>query len=221
MANWAVESFFPTISEVQKNQFIQFEESFLLVNKRVNLISRKDEDNFFVNHLLHSLSIAHFYKFNAGTDILDLGTGGGLPGIPLAIMFPEVNFLLCDSIRKKLTAVEEMAQILQLKNVSIAWQRAESIDARFDFVVSRAVAPIVDLWQWTKKLIHNNQRNQVKNGLLLLKGGDLQLEINQWQKSLPKQTPLSPNHQIQQLELKDFCKEPFFETKKLLYIPKF
>jgi 16S rRNA (guanine527-N7)-methyltransferase len=221
LENSQLESYFKELTPRQKEQFVSFEKLFLEVNQRINLISRKDHNNFFIHHLLHSLSIANFFKFKSGTDVLDLGTGGGLPGIPLAIMFPEVNFLLCDSIRKKLTAVDEIVEYLQLKNVSTAWQRAETIERRFDFVVSRAVAPIGDLWHWTKKLIHNNQRNNFKNGLILLKGGDLEVEIENWRKSICKNNPNAPLPILDEIELKGFCKDEFFITKKIIYIEKF
>lgn len=221
MKNSAVENYFTEITPLQKEQFNNFQHLFLKVNEHINLISRKDHDNFFTHHLLHSLSIANYFKFVPGTDVLDLGTGGGLPGIPLAILFPEVNFLLCDSIKKKLTAVEEIAAELKLNNIHTAWQRAETIDKRFDFVVSRAVAPISDLWQWTKKLIHNNQRNDFKNGLILLKGGNLEVEIEDWRKSIFINNPIAPLPVLEEIELKGFCKNEFFVTKKIIYIEKF
>ena len=221
MEDALIENFFNEITPLQKEQFVSFEKLFLETNQKINLISRKDHNNFFTHHLLHSLSIANYFKFKSGTDVLDLGTGGGLPGIPLAIMFPEVNFLLCDSIKKKLSAVDEIVESLQLKNVSTAWQRAETIERRFDFVVSRAVAPIGDLWHWTKKLIHNNQRNNFKNGLILLKGGDLEVEIENWRKSIFKNNPNAPLPILDEIELKGFCKDEFFITKKIIYIEKF
>jgi 16S rRNA (guanine527-N7)-methyltransferase len=136
-------------------------------------------------------------------------------------MFPEVNFLLCDSIKKKLSAVDEIVESLGLKNVSTAWQRAETLERRFDFVVSRAVAPIGDLWHWTKKLIHNNQRNEFKNGLILLKGGDLEVEIENWRKSILKNNPNAILPNLEEIELKSFNKDEFFVTKKIIYIEKF
>jgi 16S rRNA (guanine527-N7)-methyltransferase len=212
---------FNKITPLQEEQFLNFQKLFLEINTKVNLISRKDHDNFYTNHLLHSLSIAKYFKFTPGTDILDLGTGGGLPGIPLAIMFPEVNFLLCDSIKKKLSAIEEISDELKISNIKTAWQRAETIEKRFDFVVSRAVAPITDLWQWTKKSIHNNQRNEFKNGLILLKGGDLNAEIEDWKKSIFKNNPIAPLPILQEISLSGFCKVEFFSTKKIIYIQKF
>ena len=216
-----IENYFKEITPLQKEQFSSFHKLFLEVNQKINLISRKDHDNFFTHHLLHSLSIANYFKFKPGTDVLDLGTGGGLPGIPLAIMFPDVNFLLCDSIKKKLTAVEEIASELKLKNIHTSWQRAEKIENRFDFIVCRAVASISDLWQWTKKSIHNNQRNDFKNGLILLKGGDLNLEIENWERSIFKNNPLTPLPKIEIIALENFCKDEFFLTKKIIYIEKF
>jgi 16S rRNA (guanine527-N7)-methyltransferase len=216
-----LENYFNEITPLQKEQFNNFHQLFLKINEHINLISRKDHENFFTHHLLHSLSIANYFKFKPGTDVLDLGTGGGLPGIPLAILFPEVNFLLCDSIKKKLTAVEEIAAEINLNNIQTAWQRAETIDKRFDFVVSRAVAPISEIWHWTKKLIHNNQRNDFKNGLILLKGGDLEVEIENWRNSIFKNNPNAPLPILEEIELKGFCKDEFFITKKIIYIEKF
>lgn len=221
MEDSLIENYFNEITPLQNEQFVSFEKLFLEANQKVNLISRKDHNNFFTHHLLHSLSIANYFKFKSGTDVLDLGTGGGLPGIPLAVLFPEVNFLLCDSIKKKLSAVDEIVESLGLKNVSTAWQRAETLERRFDFVVSRAVAPIGDLWHWTKKLIHNNQRNEFKNGLILLKGGDLEEEIENWRKSILKNNPNAILPNLEEIELKSFNKDEFFVTKKIIYIEKF
>ena len=221
MEDSLIENYFNEITPLQNEQFVSFEKLFLEANQKINLISRKDHNNFFIHHLLHSLSIANYFKFKSGTNVLDLGTGGGLPGIPLAIMFPEVNFLLCDSIKKKLSEVDEIVESLGLKNVSTAWQRAETLERRFDFVVSRAVAPIGDLWHWTKKLIHNNQRNEFKNGLILLKGGDLEVEIENWRKSILKNNPNAILPNLEEIELKSFNKDEFFVTKKIIYIEKF
>ena len=214
MENSQLESYFKELTPRQKEQFVSFEKLFLEVNQRINLISRKDHNNFFIHHLLHSLSIANFFKFKSGTDVLDLGTGGGLPGIPLAIMFPEVNFLLCDSIRKKLTAVDEMVEYLQLKNVSTAWQRAETIERRFDFVVSRAVAPLEQLLFWTYKKYKKLNSNEKTNGLICLKGGDLHQEISDAHNYL-KASKIPQNITLK--DISEWYKEEFFETKKLVY----
>lgn len=173
-------------------------------NAKINVISRKDMDHFYLHHVLHSLAIAAQFEFAADTDVLDLGCGGGFPGVPLAIIFPKVNFLLADSINKKLTVVSEICKLLEIKNVTTRHTRAEEIkDKKFDVVISRAVAPLGSLWRWSKPLLKKSSLSP--NGLICLKGGDLSAEISEsgckpfvW-------------------EINKFFKEPYFNEKFLLY----
>ena len=175
-------------------------------NSKINLISRKDIDYFYLHHVLHSLSIAKFYQFKSGSTVMDVGTGGGFPGIPLSILFPNVNFHLVDSIGKKIRVIEAVKKELNLKNVQIYNDRMENIDLTVDFVVCRAVAPMKTLVKWIGGNISRNQRLERKNGLICLKGGDLSEEL--------KEIKLK-----EIIELNTFFKESFFETKKLVYVP--
>jgi 16S rRNA (guanine527-N7)-methyltransferase len=202
-----VTDFFPQLSPAQVQQFNTLPELYAHWNAQINVISRKDMDNFFTHHLLHSLSIARFIRFNAGTQVLDIGTGGGFPGIPLAIFFPEVQFHLVDSIGKKIKVVNEVAAALGLQNVKAQQIRAEELKNEYDFVVSRAVAPWPDIHRWSAKLISRKGRNALPNGWLLLKGGDLKEELS------------SAAKRLDQYALSDWFSDPFFETKKLIYIP--
>ncbi|HSV88782.1 MAG TPA: 16S rRNA (guanine(527)-N(7))-methyltransferase RsmG [Bacteroidales bacterium] len=178
-------------------------------NSRINVISRKDMENFWVHHVLHSLSIACFVSFKPGTQVLDVGTGGGFPGIPLAIFFPETEFLLIDSIGKKIKIVKEITQSLGLKNVSALQTRAEDIKEPFDFVVSRAVKSLPEFIPWVSGNIKEKGGNQIENGILYLKGGEFGEEIRQ----------LRMKASI--FELKNWFSESYFETKKLVYlVPK-
>lgn len=200
-------SYFPDLTSVQIQQFEQLKPLYEEWNAKINVISRKDMDAFYVHHVLHSLAIAKFIRFNAGTTVLDIGTGGGFPGIPLAIMFPDVKFHLVDSIGKKIKVVNEVAQTLRLTNVKAEQERAENLKTKYDFVVSRAVAPWTELQRWSAKLIAAKQINAVPNGWILLKGGDLNEEFKP---VLKKRIELS---------LSDWFSEEFFETKKLIYVP--
>jgi len=176
-------------------------------NDKINVISRKDIDSFYEKHFLHALAIAKFIQFRPGTKVLDVGTGGGFPGIPLAIVFPEVQFHLVDSIAKKISVVYDVAHALDLKNVKAECARSESIGEKYDFITSRAVAPTGDLVYWNEKNISKLNRNQKLNGFLFLKGGDLSEEIK------------VPGYKSSVVELKDFFNEPFFaEEKKLVYL---
>ncbi|MEP6683366.1 MAG: 16S rRNA (guanine(527)-N(7))-methyltransferase RsmG [Parafilimonas sp.] len=176
-------------------------------NEKINVISRKDIEHLYLKHVLHSLSIAVVFDFIDGTSIIDIGTGGGFPGIPLAIYFPNVHFHLVDSIGKKLKVVEEVTSVLELKNVTVEHIRAEEIKHRkFDFAVSRAVAPLKDLWKWSKPLLNKKSNNDFVNGLICLKGGDLSLEISE--------SGLKPN----QVSLNKIFKEDYFNEKFLLYV---
>lgn len=175
-----IQHYFDDFSDVQLGQFQQLEGLYTDWNAKINVISRKDIESLYVRHVLHSLAIAAVFEFVPGQRIVDIGTGGGFPGIPLAIFFPEVEFVLTDSIRKKLTVVEAVVEALNLKNVTTHWGRAEEIKAKnsFDFAVSRAVAPLGDLWQWGKPLLRKGRQAEFDNGLICLKGGDLHEEIS-------------------------------------------
>ena len=193
--------YFPEISDRQKEQMAQLYPLYADWNSKINVISRKDIDNLYVHHILHSLGIAKVVKFREGTRIMDVGTGGGLPGIPLAIMFPECKFHLVDSIGKKIRVAQEIANALGLENVTLRHCRAEEEKDEFDFVVTRGVMPLVDLVKAIRKNIGREQKNSISNGILALKGGELGSEI-------------APMKNIcTTWDLKDFFKEEFFETK--------
>ncbi len=202
-------SYFPNLSEEQKRQFQSLQELYAEWNQQINVISRKDIENLYLHHVLHSLAIARYIQFKPGTDVLDLGTGGGFPGLPLAILFPETRFLLVDSIGKKLKVVNEVAAAIGLTNIETRHIRVEEIkDKKFDFVVTRAVATLDKLYYWSKKLIKTKHINAFPNGIIALKGGNIREEI----KLLPRGeyaeiTPLSK-----------YFKESFFEEKALVYI---
>ena len=174
--------YFKNLSDQKIQQFGALKDLYVIWNQKINVISRKDLDNFYIRHVLHSLSIATQFDFPAGYEIMDLGTGGGFPGIPLAIMFPEVHFHLTDSINKKLKVVKEVSTAIDLRNVTVRHTRAEEIkDKRFDIVVSRAVAPLKDHWNWSKPLLKKKPADQPERitGLICLKGGDLANEISE------------------------------------------
>lgn len=198
--------YFPKLTSQQLEHFSALEELYRYWNERINVISRKDIDHLFLHHVLHSLSIAKVISFVNGTRIIDVGTGGGFPGIPLAIFFPECDFLLIDSIGKKITVVKEIASALKLENVTAFKSRAEEVDAQCDFVVSRAVATLSDLYEWTQHLVKPGGKNAMKNGWLFLKGGDLQSEIK------------SVEHSVIEIDIGNFFKEEFFEMKKVVYL---
>lgn len=198
--------YFPEISDRQKEQMAQLYPLYADWNSKINVISRKDIDNLYVHHILHSLGIAKVVKFREGTRIMDVGTGGGLPGIPLAIMFPECKFHLVDSIGKKIRVAQEIANALGLENVTLRHCRAEEEKDEFDFVVTRGVMPLVDLVKAIRKNIGREQKNSISNGILALKGGELGSEI-------------APMKNIcTSWDLKDFFKEEFFETKKVVHV---
>lgn len=200
--------YFPSLSDQQKGQFEQLYTLYSDWNTKINIVSRKDIDQLYIRHVLHSLSIAKFIQFEDGTKILDIGTGGGLPGIPLAILFPEAQFHLVDSVGKKIKVVEEVSNAIKLQNVTSEHQRAEKVKGQFDFVTSRAVARTKLLYQWTHQKIHSKNSNPFENGFILLKGGDLQDEMKEF------------GRPYMQKEISDFFKEDFFETKKIIYVPK-
>ena len=199
---------FPGLSDQQKHQFEQLLPLYKTWNDQINVISRKDIEHLYEKHVLHSLAIARFQDFQPGTKFLDVGTGGGFPGIPLAILFPECSFSLVDSIGKKIRVVDEIAQGLGLKNVKYYHERAEKIKESFDFIISRAVAPAKIQYQWTHRLIRKSLNPNQTNGYLLLKGGDLDLELKE----------LRRPHAV--INLSDYFDLPFFETKKLIFIPQ-
>lgn len=200
-----IKKYFKNLSPTQTAQFEQLDELYHDWNSKINVISRKDIDNLYEHHVLHSLGIAEVINFKPGTKIMDLGTGGGFPGIPLAIMFPECHFHLVDSIGKKVKVCTEVAQALNLKNVTTEWTRAENIRDKYHFVVSRAVMPLVDLVKIVRKNIATEQINSMPNGLICLKGGELANE------TLPMRshTLITP--------LSDYFEEEFYSTKSVVY----
>lgn len=208
-----LKKYFPNISEVQNQQFVLLAEKFAEYNLQVNMISRKDVENLEERHLLHSLAIARLISFKPQTRILDIGTGGGFPGLPLAIMFPDCKFYLVDSIGKKIKIVSQLIDDLGLKNVEAINARAETLTIQVDFVVSRAVAPLSDLYKWGRKLIARDKYNDLTNGFVLLKGGNLTEEKNEFKIMMPKGV------KIREIPLDTYFKEPFFETKKIIYVP--
>lgn len=199
-------NYFPELTTDQLDKFMALPALYAEWNAKINVISRKDMEMFPVHHLLHSLGIAKVMKFKGGSKVLDIGTGGGFPGIPLAIMFPDVEFTLCDSIGKKISVVNGVKDALKLKNVKTINGRAEQVNDKFDFIVSRAVAALKDFMPWTRNKFEKKQINPFPNGILYLKGGDLAQEI--------KEAGVNPA----EYKLSDFFEEEFFETKKVLYI---
>lgn len=197
--------YFPNLTDEQKAHFAALDALYHDWNAKINVISRKDIDNLYEHHVLHSLGIAELIGFKDGTNIMDLGCGGGFPGIPLAIMFPNCHFLLVDSVRKKINVCQEVINALGLKNVETRWCRAEEVKEKFDFVVSRAVMPLTDLIKIIRKNISKEQRNGLPNGLICLKGGELEHEILPV-KNISDITPLS-----------DYFEEEYFTTKSVVY----
>ncbi len=206
--------YFPEITPLQQQQFAALYNLYKEANEKVNVISRKDIDQLYERHILHALAIAKFTTFIPHTKILDLGTGGGFPGIPLAIMFPEVNFTLCDSISKKIVVAEGIAEALDLKNTDFVIGRVENLKEQFEFIVSRAVAPMEQLYRWTQSYVDDTSRNSKLNGYLLLKGGDLKEETKEIKR-------INRKLFVDEFALSDWFDEEFFETKKLIYIYKF
>ncbi len=199
--------YFPDLTDEQKRQLGLLYDLYLDWNSKINVISRKDIDNLYERHVLHSLGIAKVYGFKAGTTFMDVGTGGGFPGIPLAIFFPECHFLLLDSIGKKVKVAMEVATAIGLTNVDFRHARVEDEKRKFDFVVSRAVMPLGDLINLTRKNISSEQKNAIPNGLICLKGGELAHEVLPYKK-IADVTDLS-----------SYFEEEFFETKKVVYVP--
>ena len=198
--------YFPDLTDTQKEQFAALYDLYTDWNSKINVISRKDITNLYEHHVLHSLGIAKVIQFKPGTSVMDLGTGGGFPGIPLAILFPDTKFHLVDSIGKKVRVATEIANAIGLKNVTTRHCRAEEEKQLFDFVVSRAVMPLTDLLKIIRKNISSAQHNALPNGLICLKGGELEREV------------MPVKHQTIVTDLKDFFSEEFFETKKVVYV---
>jgi len=199
--------YFPEISDSQINRFSRLGDIYKEWNSRINVISRKDFDNFYIHHVLHSLAIAKFIHFADGTRVLDAGTGGGFPGIPLAIMFPAAEFFLLDSIEKKIKVVSTVAGALNLTNVKAIRKRIEDEKSRFDFIISRAVTAFPEFVKLTRKNIDPGNKNQIKNGIIYLKGGDLSAELGPYLKATIIRN------------ITDFFSESYFETKKIVYMP--
>jgi 16S rRNA (guanine527-N7)-methyltransferase len=197
---------FPYLTDIQKEQFEKLNFLYHDWNAKINVISRKDIDELYTKHVLHSLGIAKVIKFEPGTFVLDVGTGGGFPGIPLAILFPETRFYLIDVIAKKIKVVQAVVDALELKNVKAEQKRAELVKGDFDFIVSRAVTNMPDFVSWIKDKIKKKSKHELKNGILYLKGGDLTEEL----KDFPKAT---------EYNLSDFFEDEFFETKKVVHLP--
>lgn len=201
-----IKKYFPDLNAQQERQFAQMGQLYREWNEKINVISRKDIDHLYERHVLHSLAIAKIIEFVPGTSVMDVGTGGGFPGIPLAVLFPGTNFFLVDSIAKKIKVVEGVSQSLGLKNVRASQERAEMVMGRFDFVVSRAVTAFPKFVSLVQKKISNKQRNKLANGVLYLKGGDFQDELEPFKK------------RVQVYHLSQFFQEEFFETKKLIHL---
>lgn len=198
--------YFPNLSETQKRQFKGMGDLYMDWNQKINVVSRKDIEELYLRHVLHSLGIAKIQRFKEGTAILDVGTGGGFPGVPLAILYPEVHFTLVDSIGKKIKVVDEVVEGLGLKNVKSSNKRVEEITGQFDFIVSRAVAAMPTFVHWVKGKIKKDNRHDRKNGILYLKGGDLTEELKGYKT-------------VEVFDLNGYFKEDFFATKKLVYLP--
>ena len=201
-----INTYFPNLTETQIKQFELLSELYKDWNLKINVVSRKDIDELYLRHVLHSLGIAKVQSFLPGSKILDIGTGGGFPGIPLAILFPEVDFHLVDSIGKKIKVVEEVCTGLQLQNVTITNARAETITGNYDFIISRAVAQMETFVRWVKNNVAKKSNHELKNGILYLKGGDLSEELSGYPKA-------------KVYRLLDFFEEDFFKTKCVVHLP--
>ena len=205
--NAVIKKYFPEITNDQITRYDALGELYTEWNEKINVISRKDIENLYERHILHSLGIAKFLNFTDGSSVIDVGTGGGFPGIPLAILFPEVKFHLIDSIGKKIKVAQSVVEALELKNVTTSHNNVQNEKTKFDFVVSRAVMTLQELVKLVRKNILKEQRNALPNGLICLKGGDLQNETSSFGKK------------VLCTELSDYFDEEFFKTKKVIYIP--
>lgn len=202
-----IEKYFPELTDVQRNQFAKLQELYEDWNLKINVVSRKDIDELYLRHVLHSLGIAKVQAFLPEAHILDVGTGGGFPGIPLAILFPETQFHLVDSIGKKIKVVNEVVEGLGLTNVKTTNARVEELDGQFDFIVSRAVAVMPTFVHWVKGKTAKKSRHELKNGILYLKGGDLSEELSEY-----------PSAAVYNLQ--DYFEEDFYQTKKVVYLKR-
>jgi len=199
--------YFPLLKVEQMEKIREIYPLYRSYNERINLISRKDIDNFYLHHVLHSLSIAKFTTFQPDSEILDAGTGGGFPGIPLAILFPRTNFLLVDSIGKKIRVVNEISEKLHLKNVHCKHSRIEKIKGKFDFILGRAVTNLKSFLHWTHDKIKPESIHNIDNGIIYLKGGEIEEELNKLRRP------------FQIIDISDFFEKPYFESKKIIHIP--
>ena len=201
-----IERYFSDLTEKQISQFEQLPDLYREWNAKINVISRKDIDELLERHVLHSLAISKIQSFHPGSTVMDVGTGGGFPGIPLAILFPETQFYLCDVIAKKIKVVNTVAKALGLTNVVAEQKRAGTFDTQFDFIVSRAVTKMPDFVKWVRKNVKKKSEHELKNGILYLKGGDLSEELANFST-------------VKEFNISDIYTEPFFETKKVVYLP--
>jgi 16S rRNA (guanine527-N7)-methyltransferase len=202
-----IHEYFPNLTEKQKLQFDQLGPLYKDWNSKINVVSRKDIDELYIHHVLHSLAIAKLFEFDESDSILDIGTGGGFPGIPLAILFPKAQFHLVDSIGKKINVVKEVSSAIGLNNITAEHNRVEKLKGEYDFIVSRAVAQTKQLMRWTHQIIKRDSPEEVANGYILLKGGNLKAELNEIRRP----------HQV--TDISKYFKEEFFETKQIVFIP--
>ncbi|MCK0189436.1 16S rRNA (guanine(527)-N(7))-methyltransferase RsmG [Arenibacter sp. F20364] len=206
MDHTIIYKYFPDLTDLQKQQIEKLQQLYQDWNLKINVVSRKDIDELYLRHVLHSLAIAKFQKFNPGAKVLDVGTGGGFPGIPLAILYPETHFTLVDAIGKKIKVVQEVVAGLEIDNVTAVNSRVEEITEQFDFIVSRAVAAMPTFTHWVKGKIKKKSGHERKNGILYLKGGDLEEELKEYRT-------------VEVYNLSEVFEEDFFQTKKLVYLP--
>ena len=202
-----IKKYFPNLTEKQKEQFAALYDLYYDWNSKINVISRKDIENLYLHHVLHSLGIAKMINFRPGTTVMDFGCGGGFPGVPLAVLFPEVKFHLVDSIGKKVRVAREISEAIGLENITFAHSRGEDVKEKFNFVVSRAVMPLTDLVKICRKNVNKEQHNALPNGIICLKGGDLNAEVQPFKKC------------VDMIDLFDNFKEEFFKGKKVVYVP--
>jgi 16S rRNA (guanine527-N7)-methyltransferase len=203
-----IEKYYPDLTKEQLSKLSLLEAHYLDWNSKINVISRKDTEHIFLHHILHSLVISKFIKFLPGARVLDLGTGGGLPGIPLSIIFPEVQFTLVDGTNKKITVVKDIVEKLDIRNVEAIHTRAEEMTSKYDFIVTRAVAKIAKLLEYSRKLIHEDHIHVIPNGIIALKGGEMKNELSE----------LGKKEYYELEQLSSFYEEEYFSTKVLLYL---